>query len=853
MGKNVAVFVDVANVFYAAKAAGVDIDYVTLLKSVTAGRDLVRAYAYTGLDPDNENQRNFHDFLRRSGYKVVSKDIRKYGDGKVKANLDIELVVDMMKTARNLDIAIVVSGDGDFAPAIRAVQEQGVRVEVLSFRGNTSSDLMDVADLFTDIAQIAKVEKGSSRSGRRVASDDEDLSMTEVPDKQSEGTGRPRGRGRTRTTRVGEGEAVAAPRPRSRSRAVVDDDTVAAVATNGGALIALPGEKLSKAAIAKAVSAAPAPAESDEEPVELLDGEVPVDGEEEPRRRRRRRGGRGRGRGRAHEDGLAVEGAPDAGTQPVGEDADEDDDIEDDAAEAPAPVKRPVHAFGSVWDSQIGVPTAAVGGGTAFDDEDLDEPPIPEYLIAERRQQNGRGGGNAGRGGGRGVRPGYAAAVDRERYGGRSPSAGRSVSGGSSGSSRYGEPAPRGGSREPERFRNDRPPVRPAPRVGNPDEPWSEVSPELEAMLRAQIGSRPRPPAPVAQAAVQPADSATVEAPAPKRRVTRKPAAVVADGTTVPAAEAEAPAPKRRAPRKAATVSPTVVDEATSVDAAPKRRTIPEGNSHRGNRRAGGEGGTQAPRDAQGCRANRLTSVMNGLRTRGQPVAAAAIRAMLGSGFPHAVLLTGPGGVGKTTLALDIAAALLCSGADPVGRPCRDCRTCRMVEHGNHPDVHWLSPAGPGALISIGGRDERGVRELVRDLAYLPVEGGARVAIVESAHRMTEDAQTAFLKTLEEPPPRTTIILCADDEERLLPTIHSRCVRIRLGPMGPRDIEAVLVAQGVADAPDGVAPRSDLGRAPRPCDRLCSGTGGCRHSGGDRPDAAGSARGRRHGAPDRPA
>jgi len=150
VGKNVAVFVDVANIFYAAKAAGVDIDYVTLLKAASAGRDLVRAYAYTGLDPDNENQRNFHDFLRRSNYKVVSKDIRKYGDGKVKANLDIELVVDMMKTARNLDIAIVVSGDGDFAPAIRAVQEQGVRVEVISFRGNTSSDLIEVADQFTD-------------------------------------------------------------------------------------------------------------------------------------------------------------------------------------------------------------------------------------------------------------------------------------------------------------------------------------------------------------------------------------------------------------------------------------------------------------------------------------------------------------------------------------------------------------------------------------------------------------------------------------------------------------------------------------------------------------------------------
>ena len=168
MSKNVAVFVDVANIFYAAKAAGVDIDYVTLLKSATAGRDFVRAYAYTGLDPENDNQRQFHAFLARSGYKVISKDIRKYGDGRIKANLDIELVVDMMRMAEQLDIAVVVSGDGDFAPAIRAVQQMGVRVEVISFRGNTSSDLIDVADLFTDIApDRARREGGAQRPPRR--------------------------------------------------------------------------------------------------------------------------------------------------------------------------------------------------------------------------------------------------------------------------------------------------------------------------------------------------------------------------------------------------------------------------------------------------------------------------------------------------------------------------------------------------------------------------------------------------------------------------------------------------------------------------------------------------------------
>ncbi|MBA2720561.1 MAG: NYN domain-containing protein, partial [Chloroflexi bacterium] len=281
MGKNVAVFVDVANIFYAAKAAGTDIDYVTLLQAATAGRDFVRAYAYTGLDPDNENQRNFHAFLARNSYKVVSKDIRKYGDGKVKANLDIELVVDLMKTARNLDIAIVISGDGDFAPAIRAVQEMGVRVEVISFRGNTSSDLIEVADLFTDITQLARVDKASSRSGRRVASDQEDLSMTEVPDKQTEGTGqRSRGRGRGRG-RAGEAEPVAA-RTRTSSRSAGREPTaIAAIApiaapsaapAGNGALTVMPGEKLSRVAPAGAASAAAEAAP--------IDGLVTTDDEE---------------------------------------------------------------------------------------------------------------------------------------------------------------------------------------------------------------------------------------------------------------------------------------------------------------------------------------------------------------------------------------------------------------------------------------------------------------------------------------------------------------------------------------------------------------------------------------------
>ncbi|MEX2183905.1 MAG: NYN domain-containing protein, partial [Chloroflexota bacterium] len=529
MGKNVAVFVDVANIFYAAKAAGVDIDYVTLLKSATAGRDLVRAYAYTGLDPDNENQRNFHDFLRRSNYKVVSKDIRKYGDGKVKANLDIELVVDMMKTARNLDIAIVVSGDGDFAPAIRAVQEQGVRVEVISFRGNTSSDLMDVADQFTDIIQLARVEKGS-RSGRRVA-DGDDLSMTEVPDKQTEGTGTGRGRGgRGRgRSRSGEAEPVVATRGRGRGRSAAPSSVpVSASAGEAGGLLALPGERLSRAtgSLTEADLAAAEVFTLDDldgSPVADASDAAPVldDREDEAAeggRRRRRRGGRGRGRGRGREDGAtgADDGAPerevasdrDAARPPVEAVADHPDLEDEDDGVPVAPRAPRATAFGSVWDSQLGTPTGPTAASLAplADDEDFDEPEIPEYLIAEQRrgagqQRGGRGGGQAGRGP-RGGRSAYQSAMERERYGrggggggiNRYPDVSARTSpegqGGRAGTSRGDRSYSRGPERGPERGPDEATRDRgAAPRASS--EPWSDVPPELEALLRAQVSQKP--------------------------------------------------------------------------------------------------------------------------------------------------------------------------------------------------------------------------------------------------------------------------------------------------------------------------------------------------------------------------
>jgi DNA polymerase-3 subunit delta' len=224
--------------------------------------------------------------------------------------------------------------------------------------------------------------------------------------------------------------------------------------------------------------------------------------------------------------------------------------------------------------------------------------------------------------------------------------------------------------------------------------------------------------------------------------------------------------------------------------------------------------------------------------TRGQPAAVAAMERMLRHGAPQALLLVGPGSVGKTTLALDLAAGILCHAGDPDARPCGACRSCRLIDAGAHQDLHRLAPEGPGRQVRIGDHEdpEPGtVRHLLRELARLPVEGAHRVAIVEGAHRLNEDAQNALLKTLEEPPPGATLILCADEPERLLPTVRSRTAVLRLGPVGPRAMEGLLAEHGVepprgarlarladgrpglaialAAAPEAVAAREELARS----------------------------------------
>lgn len=150
----VAIFIDGSNLFYAALQLGLEIDYSKLLARLTSGSRLLRAFFYTGVDRSNEKQQGFLLWMRRNGYRVIAKDLVQLPDGSKKANLDVEIAVDMMALVGSYDTAVLVSGDGDLAYAVDAVSYRGARVEVVSLRSMTSDSLINVADRYIDLDQV---------------------------------------------------------------------------------------------------------------------------------------------------------------------------------------------------------------------------------------------------------------------------------------------------------------------------------------------------------------------------------------------------------------------------------------------------------------------------------------------------------------------------------------------------------------------------------------------------------------------------------------------------------------------------------------------------------------------------
>ena len=156
----VAVFIDGNNLFHAARFHNIDIDYNKLLRVLLGDGRLLRAFFYTGVDVGAERQQGFLLWMRRNGFRVIQKELKTFYDGTRKANLDVEIAVDMLSLAGRYDTAVLVSGDEDFVYAVNAVAYKGCRVEVAGFRSNTAPKLIDLADYFIDLGEIAdKVRK----------------------------------------------------------------------------------------------------------------------------------------------------------------------------------------------------------------------------------------------------------------------------------------------------------------------------------------------------------------------------------------------------------------------------------------------------------------------------------------------------------------------------------------------------------------------------------------------------------------------------------------------------------------------------------------------------------------------
>lgn len=150
----VIVFIDGSNLFYAAAKLNTEIDYVKLLRYLVANDCLVHVFFYTGYDPKNEKQHRFLQWMSHHGYRVITKAITQAANSAKKANLDVEIAVDMMQLAEHCDTAVLVSGDGDFVYVVNAIAAQGVRVEVVGLRSMTNSSLIDIANCYIDLAGI---------------------------------------------------------------------------------------------------------------------------------------------------------------------------------------------------------------------------------------------------------------------------------------------------------------------------------------------------------------------------------------------------------------------------------------------------------------------------------------------------------------------------------------------------------------------------------------------------------------------------------------------------------------------------------------------------------------------------
>lgn len=165
--ERLALFIDGANLYSAAKALQADIDFKKLIDEFRKKGVLVRAYYYTAIveGDDYSPIKPLVDWLDYNGFTMVTKAAKRFTDhegrSRTKGNMDVEIAVDMMELAERIDHAVLFSGDGDFAPLVKAMQRKGVRVSVISTLKSqppqVADDLRRAADAFIDLNDLLPI------------------------------------------------------------------------------------------------------------------------------------------------------------------------------------------------------------------------------------------------------------------------------------------------------------------------------------------------------------------------------------------------------------------------------------------------------------------------------------------------------------------------------------------------------------------------------------------------------------------------------------------------------------------------------------------------------------------------
>lgn len=163
--------------------------------------------------------------------------------------------------------------------------------------------------------------------------------------------------------------------------------------------------------------------------------------------------------------------------------------------------------------------------------------------------------------------------------------------------------------------------------------------------------------------------------------------------------------------------------------------------------------------------------------------------------LPHSLLISGIPGLGKAAFASQLAASLLCQHPGNEGRACGQCKSCRLLAAGNHPDFLLTAPEEDSSIIGV---DQ--VRAVISYFSLRPHTSARKLVILAPADAMNINASNSLLKILEEPPADSVLILVTSYPARLSATIRSRCTQVNLAPPPAREAISWLSAQGVDQA-----------------------------------------------------